>query len=117
MTEKTLENKNPIVASEETNTPQFEDFLKPNPQLKPWMEPYLPRNFYLRDLIIVAGWVTLSLIFAWICFVLLGDNGIYPAFPIVLIIIVHIGGGWWGRYMSASIKYSLKKKMRSSTDK
>ena len=44
---------------------RYEDFVAPNPFLKPWMVPYLPSNFYLQDVVIatagIAGCIFVSI--------------------------------------------------------
>ena len=59
MTEETQDHDS-AQSGEEKKPPIFEDFLKPNPFVRPWMLPYLPNNQRLRDMVVMLTGCAIS---------------------------------------------------------
>jgi hypothetical protein len=58
MAEETQFREN--IPADDKKPPRFEDFLKPNPFVRPWMLPYLPSNQRLRDMAVMLAGCAIS---------------------------------------------------------
>ena len=95
----------------EKKPPQFEDFLKPNPFIRPWMLPYLPSQPIVQDLTFVLIGVVMFVLFSiflhWI-----GLNDIISAAIGLTGVGILIGEAEM-RQMIAAARFSRAKKSAS----
>ena len=91
--------------------PEFEDFLKPNPFIRPWMLPYLPGQPRVQDLVFV-GLVSLFFLMVGLTFHWLGLGDIISA-TIGLIGVGGFGGEAEMRHMIAGAKFGQAKQSAS----
>ena len=98
----------------EKKPPQFEDYLKPNPFIQPWMLPYLSEQPRMQDFVFF-GLVSLFFLMAGLTFHWLGLGDIISA-TTGLIGVCVLGGEAEMRHMIAEAKFGQAKKS-VSTDK
>jgi hypothetical protein len=87
---------------------RYEDFVKPNPYIKSWMEPYFPKNCFLRDALAGIIACIIAIVQIWIFFLMFGNAAAAPALILALIICVAVLGNTRGRYMAATILFRME---------
>ena len=103
--------------SGETNPPRYVDLIGPNPNVRPWMLPYLPDNVFMRDAIVAITGLTLGVSLGVGLMLLLGDYGVIPGLVIGVIALWKFPGEVQGRHFGASVKFwQERNKIRRNRD-
>ena len=90
--------------------PQYVDYIRHNPYVKPWMLSYLPNNVYVRDIIVMFFGSVLGASSSVGLMLMLGDYGVVPGLVIVAATLWLFPGELQARYFSATLKFRREKK-------
>jgi hypothetical protein len=111
MTEKTL-SPDPMQDGEEEKPLRYWDCIDPNPYVMPWMSAYLPKNWFLVDLIFALGGTAAGLMLGIVSHLVFGQFGEYIGVAVFVLFITFFQGDFRARYYTAGIKYRREKKKR-----
>ena len=96
---------------------RWQDFVAPNPFIRTWMLPFLPRNIILQDFVIMVAGCLAGLFLVFFILQILGEAGEYVA------VIIGLGLGFAfqydfrARYYAAFMICSREKKKSASAHK
>jgi hypothetical protein len=94
---------------EEKKPLRYEDFVKPNPYVKSWMEPYFPTNCYIRDFIVAAAGTAIGFLLAFGIYLTIGETGAFLfGVPVFVIFMTKFQGEVRGRYIAATILFRME---------
>jgi hypothetical protein len=101
--------------SEVKRPPRHEDYISPNPYVRPWMEGYLPKNVYLRDFVVASIGTLAGGTFSILAMQLLGNQYGVPCGLILLALTLWFFiGEARGRHLAATAKFWMERNSAGS---
>lgn len=93
---------------------RHEDFVGPNPLVRPWLAPYLPSNCYLRDTIVVSVGMLVGTLVSWMLAKFGGNIGVVLGLSCAVATLWFFPGEAQGRYLQASVMFYKEKRKRDA---